>query len=538
MKCQRSHFRLALLASVVLVMAGCAQVSAPTGGPKDETPPVPVRVEPSSESVNLRPEQLTMEFDEYVVLRNANQQLVVSPPLQRNPEWRVRGKAVELTFDPEAFEANRTYVFAFGGAIVDLHESNPATDLKWAFSTGPELDTMRVEGKVLDRMTRAGKKDLRVMLYQTPAVWDSIWAGRRPDALGQTDATGNFSIGYLSPGKFVGFALEDENGNYQWDEGEYVALDTMRFSAGDTSLQWLGDDTEEAEPPRRISSCRVDSTGMVRVLAPAPADIEETWQALINEVPEPVDFERDGDSVMVWCDAMAVAPIEEVQLVWNWGADADTAQARPSRASINSSFLPRTQPPLKSAPKSSRQWKFDRAVFVGQADSLQVVQDSVVIADAAFSGSEAGALTRTLTLELKEAYEADYRVVCLPGGLRFQGQHADQDTLVLNWKTHSANHFGSLVVSLTDVPGAGWVRLGDGRFRVEGDTTLAFEQVLPGSLTLGYEWDANGDSIWQDVKPYDLQSAEPYFYPAEQPTVRSNWLVEWDWSLDTKGTEE
>ena len=109
---------------------------------------------------------------------------------------------------------------------------------------------------------------------------------------------------------------------------------------------------------------------------------------------------------------------------------------------------------------------------------------------------------------------------------------------MLNWKTHSANHFGSLVVSLTDVPGAGWVRLGDGRFRVEGDTTLAFEQVLPGSLTLGYEWDANGDSIWQDVKPYDLQSAEPYFYPAEQPTVRSNWLVEWDWSLDTKGTEE
>ncbi|MGB2385209.1 MAG: hypothetical protein ACPH8E_06875, partial [Flavobacteriales bacterium] len=268
------------------------------------------------------------------------------------------------------------------------------------------------------------------------------------------------------------------------------------------------------------------------------AGIEESWQALISEAPEPVDFERDGDSVLVWCEALAIAPIEEVQLVWNWGTDADTAQARPSRASISRSFRPRTQPPLKSAPRSSRQWKFDRAVFVGQADSLQVLQDSVVIADAAFSGSEAGALTRTLTLELNEEYEADYRVVCLPGGLRFQGQQADQDTLVLNWKTHSANHFGSLVVSLTDVPGPGWLRLGDGRFRVEEDTIVAFEQVLPGSLTLGYEWDVNGDSIWQAVKPYDLQSAEPYFYPAEQPTVRSNWLVEWDWSLETKGTEE
>ena len=82
------HQRAGWMAFAVLLAVGCAQVSAPTGGPKDETPPVPVRIEPPSESVNLRPERLIMEFDEYVVLRNANQQLVVSPPLARNPEWR------------------------------------------------------------------------------------------------------------------------------------------------------------------------------------------------------------------------------------------------------------------------------------------------------------------------------------------------------------------------------------------------------------------------------------------------------------------
>ena len=93
------HFHMAVMVWAVLVAAGCAQVSAPTGGPKDEAPPVPIRVIPATESVNLRPERLTMEFDEYVVLRNANQQLVVSPPLTRNPQWRIRGKAVELMFD-------------------------------------------------------------------------------------------------------------------------------------------------------------------------------------------------------------------------------------------------------------------------------------------------------------------------------------------------------------------------------------------------------------------------------------------------------
>ena len=79
------------------------------------------------------------------------------------------------------------------------------------------------------------------------------------------------------------------------DEGEYVALDTM--FAADTALQWLGDATEEAEPPRRISSCRVDSTGMARVLAPAPDDLEESWNSLVSGTNEPVQFERDGDSV-------------------------------------------------------------------------------------------------------------------------------------------------------------------------------------------------------------------------------------------------
>ena len=82
------------------------------------------------------------------------------------------------------------------------------------------------------------------------------------------------------------------------------------------------------------------------------------------------------------------------------------------------------------------------------------------------------------------------------------------------------------------------MRLGDERLRIEVDTTLAFEQVLPGSLSLGFEWDANADSIWQAVDPAALQSAEPYFYPVEQPNIRSNWLIEWDWSLSTKGSEE
>lgn len=74
------------------VLLGCAQISAPTGGPKDDTPPVPVRIDPPSESVNIRPDRLVLHFDEFVALRSPQQQLVVSPPLGTAPEWRIRGR--------------------------------------------------------------------------------------------------------------------------------------------------------------------------------------------------------------------------------------------------------------------------------------------------------------------------------------------------------------------------------------------------------------------------------------------------------------
>lgn len=525
------------VAVVSMWWVGCAQVSAPSGGPKDENPPVALRIDPPSESVGIRPDRLVMEFDEYVQLRNHHQQLVVSPPLPKRPEWRIRGKAVELALDPESFEMNRTYVFAFGGAVIDLHEGNPAENLKWAFSTGPELDTLRVVGRVMDRMTRAGKPNLRVLLYRADTPWDSIWSGQRPDALGQTAADGAFSVGYLSPGEFVGLAIDDANGNYRWDAGEYVALDSSRFAAGYSGLLWSGVETEPIQPPMRLARGSMDTTGMIRFHAPATA-AEEVWQVLRSGVPIQSNHERDGDSVMVWVDALPVEAMEDIAVVWARLDQSDTSRVRMVRWVSSSQQAPVRTPPLKSAPQGLRQWQFDRAVFVEDMSRLRLTRDSLPVNAVAFAASEDESWTRWLQASLEEEFGANYALTCLPGALRLQGHGVIQDTLRATWSTRNEEHFGALNVNLTDVPGPGWFRLGDLRVRIERDTVLAFPLREPGSETLGFEWDANGDSIWQTVNPALLQTAEPYFYPAEQPEIRSNWLVEWNWSLKQKGTEK
>ena len=66
----------------------------------------------------------------------------------------------------------------------------------------------------------------------------------------------------------------------------------------------------------------------------------------------------------------------------------DTAQARPSREAIGF-FRPRNMP-LPVSTESRRAWKFDRAVFVEDVDSLLVFRDSIAIENAVFSGSKAG----------------------------------------------------------------------------------------------------------------------------------------------------
>ena len=60
---------------------------------------------------------------------------------------------------------------------------------------------------------------------------------------------------------------------------------------------------------------------------------------------------------------------------------------------------------------------------------------------------------------------------------------------------------------------------------------MVFERLIPGTYKLGFEWDVNGNGVWElgDLKRFEVP--EPYFYPAENPAIRSNWLVEWLWDF-------
>ena len=90
---------------ILLLVWSCANPVAPTGGPKDVTPPEVVANEPENRSLNFNKNQIQLTFNEYVQLKNTKNQVIISPPFKDEPEYRLRGKSVTIHFE----EAQRKY---------------------------------------------------------------------------------------------------------------------------------------------------------------------------------------------------------------------------------------------------------------------------------------------------------------------------------------------------------------------------------------------------------------------------------------------
>jgi len=147
-----------------------------------------------------------------------------------------------------------------------------------------------------------------------------------------------------------------------------------------------------------------------------------------------------------------------------------------------------------------------------------------------------GILSRNLQLEHAETDGSDYKLTAFPGALKNPIGAPQQDTLEWKWSVHASDYYGELSVALSNLPGTGWFIVQSKkhptmRIPCSGDTSVVFSRLVPGSYDLGFEWDVDGDGTWQMGDFRALEVPEPYFYPEETPTIRSNWLVEWVWDF-------
>ncbi len=107
----------------LFLAAACAKQGSPSGGPKDETPPVVIRSVPENGTTNFISKTITITFNEFVILDKIQEKFMMSPPVDEKPEISIRGKNMIIAIE-EQLRDSTTYTLYFQDAIRDLNESN------------------------------------------------------------------------------------------------------------------------------------------------------------------------------------------------------------------------------------------------------------------------------------------------------------------------------------------------------------------------------------------------------------------------------
>lgn len=201
----------------LLLLGGCANIGTPSGGMRDEQPPLFLHANPAPGTRNFHGNKIVLTFDELVNVKDAFSKVVISPPGAVTPRVSSQGRHVIVNF-PDTLFHNTTYTIDFGSAIEDNNEGNVLENFAYTFSTGDTLDSLRISGMVLSAENLEPMQGKIVGVHRNLA--DSALLKSRFDRVARTDDRGRFSIEGLSPGDYRIYAVDDVDNNYLWSSAD------------------------------------------------------------------------------------------------------------------------------------------------------------------------------------------------------------------------------------------------------------------------------------------------------------------------------
>lgn len=221
MRSKLSYLRWPLVALIAAVVAACASMGRPQGGPIDETPPVFVKSRPAPSELNVKTDRIVIEFDENIQIDDPLNKVVISPA-QRNPA-KITGVGRRVTVElQDTLLPNTTYTLDFTNAISDLNERNELDGFALDFSTGPVLDSLCISGMVFAAENLEPAQSMLVGVHSNLA--DTAITNVPFDRITRTNQLGQFTIRNLRPGTYNVFAINDVNRDNKWDRSEDIAF--------------------------------------------------------------------------------------------------------------------------------------------------------------------------------------------------------------------------------------------------------------------------------------------------------------------------
>ncbi len=288
------------------MLCQCARIGQPSGGPKDIDAPQLLQSIPENGQKNFNGKNIELVFDEYIKLKDAKEEIVISPSPGEKTKFIVKKNKLIITPEND-WKENTTYNIAFRDGIQDLNESNPADNLHLAFSTGPTIDSLQISGYVTEAFKEKNPEKITVALYESDTF--NIF-NHKPVYFTKTSKSGNFTIQNLKSGTYYIYAFDDKSKNLK------IESKTERFGFLVNSIRLPGSaDTLKIElvrvdaRPLKLTAVRNSSTiSTIRFNKPIDSlnlnssiPIIYTFADTHSEVTVYKDFEKsDSLKINVW----------------------------------------------------------------------------------------------------------------------------------------------------------------------------------------------------------------------------------------------
>jgi uncharacterized protein (DUF2141 family) len=535
----KKDYDLLIYIIFLYIFSACANRVTPTGGDKDIKPPVLLNARPAEKSTNFHADEIVLTFDEYVQLKDLNQQLIVSPLMDPPPSVTVKKKSVMIDV-PDTLKEHTTYTINFGTSITDIHEGN-IIPYQYVFSTGDYIDSMKISGTATDALSGKGEKGIKVMLYNDDD--DSLPFKNKPDYFAPTDSNGTFTIQNIGPGSYNIVALNDKNSNYKVDSQQEEALSVKFKVAVNTDMLPLKL-VYFTEPAQGLYIKNVLNTGAGKWSIVLNRSADSAIIKPLTPVHYITEWSPAHDSLFLWTRDSSVK--DTISFIIASGIYADTtvikmkattgkSAAATGRGGGKSLFLESENVTGGLSPLYNPLLIFAAPITSLDNKKIILTEDSINVN---FRISYADSVHRLMEIIYPFKEDKHYALDILPSALvDYTGK--TNDSIALKFVVKSERELGDLKINIPALSNSNWLlQLTDDASKIKYSQPVnsagkyEFSKIEPGTYRLRLINDENNNGRWDTGNYFQHIQPETVLYYAGNVTARANWEVEIEWKTD------